>query len=58
MDELTEYEKAIESTNRLAQVISAYYLALLEAGISRDDVLAIVVQYQKEILTAARPGNK
>lgn len=58
MEELTDYEKLIESVNQLAALISEYHIALINKGFTKKEALQITIEYQKEILAMAKPVRK
>ena len=57
MDELTDFEKLVESTLQLAKFVRAYYDHLLECGFTEKQAMALATQYQKDILGMARSNN-
>lgn len=57
MEELTDFEKLVESTLQLAKFVRAYYDHLLECGFSEKQAMVLATQYQKDILSMAN-SNK
>ena len=57
MEELTDFEKLIESTLQLAKFVRAYYDHLLECGFSEKQAMVLATQYQKDILSMANPNK-
>jgi hypothetical protein len=57
MEELTEFEKNVESMNTFASLIREYYKALLESGFGDKDALMLTVEYQKSMLASIIRGN-
>lgn len=53
MEELTDFEKLVESTLQLAKFVRAYYDHLLECGFSEKQAMVLATQYQKDILSMA-----
>ena len=50
-EELTEFEKAIDSVALLAGLVKAYYDALIEQGMTKKDALYLTGEYQKQLLS-------
>jgi len=50
-EELTDFEKAVESVALLAGLIKAYYDALIEQGMTKKDALYLTGEYQKQMLS-------
>jgi len=57
VEELTDFEKLIESTLQLAKFVRAYYDHLLECGFSEKQAMVLATQYQKDILSMANPNK-
>lgn len=59
MDELTNFEKLVESVNMLATLVHSYYQALRERGFSDDQAMFLVGEYQDTVLNFAKgTGNQ
>lgn len=46
-------DQANETTKLLAKHMSAYFFALAETGLSRDEALALTREYQQMVMTMA-----
>jgi hypothetical protein len=57
MEELTDFEKLIESVNQLAALVYEYYKALKEKGFSEGAALMLSADYQKEIINMSKPAK-
>ena len=49
-DDLTEFEKMINSISQFAALIIAYYNALIEGGMDEDQAIFLTAEYQREII--------
>jgi len=58
MDELTDFEKLMESVNQLAVLVKAYCNALVEQGFGYEEAILLTKEYQKSIIELAKPSSK
>jgi hypothetical protein len=52
-DEMTDFEKMIETQAQLAEIVSSYRKSLIESGVPEDSALVLTIEFQKEIISAA-----
>jgi hypothetical protein len=57
VEELTDFEKNVESMGTFATLIREYYKALLESGFDNKEALMLTVEYQKSMLVSIMRGN-
>jgi hypothetical protein len=57
MNELNDFEMLIESVNKLASIVGAYYKALIEQGFSDENAIKLSVAYQGQIINMAKPSS-
>jgi hypothetical protein len=58
MDELTDYEKLVESVHQMAGLLKAYYDALKSKGFKHYDAMLLITEYQKSILEMVKINRK
>jgi hypothetical protein len=56
MNELNDSEQLIESVNKLASIVWAYYKALIEQGFSDGDAEKLTIAYQGQIINMIKPS--
>jgi len=49
-DELTDFEKMINGISQFAALIIAYYNALIDGGLNKEQAIFLTAEYQKEII--------
>jgi len=53
-EELTQFEKIIESTFQLAAIVRAYYENLIRSGFGKEEAMRLTSQYQEGLLNMIR----
>lgn len=50
MDELTDFEKMIEGSHRMASMLRNLYLAFVEQGFSESQSMQLTIEYIRSVI--------
>ncbi len=58
MDELTDFEKMVEGSHRMAAFLMALYLAFVDEGFRENEAMQLTITYIEKVLAPIGKGPK
>jgi len=52
-----DFDQGLAAMLNFARTVASYHATLVEAGLTRDEALALTLDYQKSVLGAAQGGQ-